>query len=178
MTSDAAELEVLRSQLAVVWRLAGVTLSGLTTEECLWVPSEDAWTVREGPNGRWVADWQEPEPDPVPPTSIAWLQWHVLWWWSTVIDRSFGDGSLRREDVVWPGASESMDAIGRLHDEWLRHLDGLAAADLSSGEMTRWPYDDGRPFAHVVAWVNIELMKNVAEMAYIRRITPFSGASR
>lgn len=32
---------------------------------------------------------------------------------------------------------------------------------------TRWPFKD-RPFADVVAWLNIELAKNAAEIGYAR----------
>ncbi|MCP4958140.1 MAG: hypothetical protein GY925_02610 [Actinomycetia bacterium] len=39
--------------------------------------------------------------------------------------------------------------------------------------MTRWPYTDDRPFYFVADWVNIELMKNVAEMCRLRRMTPY-----
>ncbi len=32
---------------------------------------------------------------------------------------------------------------------------------------TRWPYRD-RPFGDVIAWVNVELTKNAAEIGYAR----------
>lgn len=171
------EPDVLREQLSLVWRLAGEALADISDDEALWLPTSNGWTVRRSANGRWVADWSDTEPDPLPSSSIAWVQWHVLWWWSTVINRSFGDGALRREDIDWPGSQESMDAIDSLRIDWLSRLDSLGPDDLRSPERTRWPYADGRPFLHVVAWVNAELMKNVAEMAYIRRITPFYRAT-
>ena len=43
----------------------------------------------------------------------------------------------------------------------------LSATDLSSRARTRWPMAD-RPFADVVAWVNVELMKNAAEIGFAR----------
>ncbi len=169
--------EFLKAQLDLTWRFAGEALDGLTRDEELWVPSHDSWTVGAGDDGRWVPDWEEPEPSPPPATSIGWIQWHVIWWWSTVIDRSFGNGELQRQDVAWPGPSRSMEAIDHLRQEWLGHLDGLSEDDLSSGTLTRWPYSDDRPFSLVAGWVNMELMKNVSEMALIRRITPFYGQS-
>jgi hypothetical protein len=39
--------------------------------------------------------------------------------------------------------------------------------DLRSVERTRWPFR-GRPFGDVVAWVNVELTKNAAELGYAR----------
>ena len=66
-----------------------------------------------------------------------------------------------------------MEAIGRLRQEWLGCLDRLSEAELFAGRLTRRPYSDDRPFLLVIGWVNMELMKNVAEMALTRRITPF-----
>lgn len=129
-------------------------------------------TMHRDANGSWEPDWIDAEPDFVPATSIAWLQWHVMYWWATVIDRSFGSGGLKRDDVVWEGSEQAMTLIGELHDTWIAHIDGLRADELESGELTSWPYSDDRPFIEVVAWVNAELMKNVSEMAYVRRITP------
>ena len=162
---------LLQAQLRVTWALATDVLHDLTDAEALWCPSSASWTVRPDAD-RFVADWEEPEPWPAPPPSIAWLQWHVVWWWSTVIDRTFGDGRLRREDVAWPGASPAMTRIDELREAWIARLDALSDADLSSGALTRWPYVDGRPFADVAGWVNVELTKNIAEMCTLRRLNP------
>lgn len=64
---------LLKQQLRITWMLAEEVLAGLTQEEALWVPSPDSYTVRQL-QGIWVADWAEPEPNPAPPTSIAWVQ--------------------------------------------------------------------------------------------------------
>ena len=169
-------LAVSRRQIEITWGLAELGLKGLTDDEALWCPAPESWTVRPGDDGRWHADWVEPEPWPAPPTSIAWIQWHVIWWWSTVLNRSFGDGELRREHVTWPGTGDSMVAIEGLQERWLGHLAHLNESDFSSGDLTAWPYTDGRPFRLVVAWVNIELMKNVAEMCLLRRASPLFAA--
>jgi hypothetical protein len=39
--------------------------------------------------------------------------------------------------------------------------------DLRSAALTRWPFQD-RPFGDVVAWRNLELMRNAAEIGYVR----------
>ena len=175
---EGGTLGVLRKQLHVTWSFARQVLEGLTDEECLWAPSTESWTVRRDADGRWVADWSDPEPWPAPGTSLAWLQWHAIWWWSMVIDHSFHDGELRREEVFWPGAEASMRELERLHDTWAGHLDDLTDADLRHNDRTRWPYTDGRPFGQVVGWVNIELMKNAAEMSLTRRMSPHYEGGR
>ncbi|MCL1594467.1 MAG: DinB family protein [Proteobacteria bacterium] len=164
-------LDLVRAQLDLTLRFAEDALNALTAHEELWVPSIDSWTVREI-DGVWVPDWAEPEPLLPPTTSIAWIQWHAIWWWSTVINRSFGDGSLQRQDVMWPGPTRSMALLDDLREEWLGHLDHLSNEDLGSGTLTRWPYSDGRPFLFVVGWVNTELMKNLSEIALLRRMVP------
>lgn len=146
-------------------------LDGLTEAEALWLPAKESWTVRENEAGLWIPDWIEPEPPSLPPTSIAWIQRHVIWWWSTVIDRSFGEGTLERHNVTWPGSSQAMTIINDLKTAWFERLEELTDAELSSSELTKWPYPD-RPFAIVADWVSIEFMKNVAEMCLLRHSSP------
>jgi hypothetical protein len=177
MTGLPDRTELLLRQLKVTWSFAEEVLVDVTPDEALWTPSPESWTVRDI-DGRWAADWVEPEPWPLPPTSLAWVQWHVMWWWSTVLDRCTGDGELQRADVTWQGPEDSMVVMRALHDTWIAFLSSLTDDDLSSNELTRWPYTDGRPFAFVAGWVNVELMKNVAEMAMLRRSTPFFAGGR
>jgi hypothetical protein len=46
-------------------------------------------------------------------------------------------------------------------------LEQVTDDDLRSAERTRWPFQDG-PFGDVIAWVNVELTKNAAEIGYAR----------
>lgn len=173
---DGSRLAVLRQQLHVSWSLTELVLDGLTDDECHWLPSPDAWTVRRRPDGTWWADWTEPEPDPPPPATIGWLTWHVDMWWSMVHDHSFGTGGLAPDQFPWAGDAEAAVAQVRLsHERWSAALADLDEADLDSAERTRWPYRDARPFGHVVGWVTLELMKNAAEIGQLRRIHRCSG---
>ncbi len=162
---------VLIDQLRVAWSLAEIVLVDLTDHECLWTPAHTSWTVRRpSEHDPWIADWEEPEPHPPPTTSLAWQLWHTIWWWSMVTDYSFGQGALRREDITWPGAGESLPSLRRLHDDWVTRISELADRDLAGNGRTHWPYSDRRPFGHVIGWVNVELMKNVAEMRVMRQL--------
>ncbi len=85
-----------------------------------------------------------------------------------VLDHSFGAGTLARENVTWPGnANDVRVEIDRLAGEWQNVLERITADDLRSTERTRWPFRD-RPYGDVLAWVNIELTKNAAEIGYAR----------
>jgi len=70
------------------------------------------------------------------PPSVAWLTWHITYWWSMVLDHSF--------------------------EEFL------------SSERTRWPFVE-RPFHELAAWLNVELMKNAAEIGYCRFLYAVRG---
>jgi hypothetical protein len=76
--------------LEVMYRIEYFTLNrafaDLTDDEFLWEPTPATWSVRRRDecrtptpfgDGDWVVDFENPEPDPVPLTSIAWLAWHV-----------------------------------------------------------------------------------------------------
>lgn len=155
-------------QLETAWMLASYHLDGLTTEECLWRPARAGLHVHQDAAGRWLADWPEHEGYDLGPPSLAWLTWHLGFWWSMVLDHSFGEGTLSRETVAWPGTAEgARDWINRLQGEWRSRLEQLTDDDLRSEQRTRWPFQD-RPFGDVVAWANVELTKNAAEIGYAR----------
>jgi hypothetical protein len=158
----------LRRQFKTAWLLTDLHLTGLETEECLWRPAAQGMHVHRAADGTWRADWPEHERYDVGPPSIAWVTWHIGFWWSMVLDHSFGPGKLTRESVTWPGTADGVrDWLGRLHGDWLAALDELGDNDLQSTQRTRWPFRD-RPFGDVVAWVNVELTKNAAELGYAR----------
>lgn len=157
----------LEDQLNTAWKLLDLHLADLSDEECLWRPAARGPHVVHD-SGTWRAEWPETEDYATGPPSIAWLTWHIGFWWSMALDHSFGDRTLRREDVTWPGSAEATRVwLTGLHDEWVSALAGLAAEELASTERTRWPFTD-RPFHQLAGWLNLELMKNAAEVGYCR----------
>lgn len=166
VTSEARDY--LIRQFETAWSLTSYHLDGLTTEECLWRPAQKGLHVHRAPDGTWRADWPEHEGYDLGPPSIAWLTWHLGFWWSMVIDHSFDSASLSREAVTWPGSADAArEWIGGLQEKWRAMLEQLTDEDLRSTEKTRWPLQD-RPFGDVIAWANVELTKNAAEIGYAR----------
>lgn len=158
----------LLQQLETAWKLTSYHLNGLSTEECLWRPADRGLHVRQGADGKWRADWPDREDYGLGPASIAWITWHIGFWWSMALDHSFGAGKLSREDVLWPGTAEGVRAwIETLASRWRAELEQLPEEDFYSEQRARWPFRD-RPFFDVVAWVNVELTKNAAEIGYAR----------
>lgn len=143
-------------------------VDSLTTEECLWRPGRTGLHVHRGDDGTWRADWPEHERYDLGPASIAWVTWHIGFWWSMALDYSVGGSTLTREQVTWPGTADGMrEWLSGLEGQWRGVLESVSAEDLRSTERTRWPFQE-RPFGDVVAWVNLELTKNAAEIGYAR----------
>jgi hypothetical protein len=160
--------DALLRQLEIGWMLTQYHLGSLTTEECLWRPAPKGLHVVRGEDGVWRADWPDHEGYDLGPPSVAWLTWHLGMWWSMVVDHSFGTAATTRESVHWPGDAEAVRRwIEELHDRWRGAIEKLSDDELQGHERTRWPITE-RPFVDVVAWANLELMKNAAEIGYAR----------
>jgi hypothetical protein len=159
--------ETLLRQFDIAWALASYHLEGLSDEECLWRPAAVGLHVHRTAQG-WQADWPEHEGYDLGPPSIAWTTWHICFWWSMVFANIAGDESLSREGVAWPGSAERVRAqIVELQERWRAILDACDEGDLRSVQKASWPIPD-RPFADIAAWLNVELMKNAAEIGFGR----------
>lgn len=171
MTPSAGPTELrdlLIRQFDIAWQLTEYHLTGLTTEECLWRPAARGLHLRQDPAGVWHAEWPDHEGYDLGPPSLGWVTWHMLFWWSMTMDHCLGTGTLTREAVRWPGNADAVrDRLAGLCAEWLARISALDDEALGDSAQTRWPIQD-RPFADVVAWVNIELTKNAAELGYGR----------
>ena len=158
----------LSRQFDMTWKLASFHLDGLTTAQCLWRPAQRGLHVQQLADGTWRADWPDHEGYDLGPPSIAWITWHICFWWSMVLDHSFGAATLSREQVVWPGTAAAVrERIEGLRQQWRARIDSITDDVLQSTQLTRWPFQE-RPFADVLAWVNVELTKNAAEIGYAR----------
>lgn len=158
---------MILDQLAVSWSLLEYHLRDLTDEECLWRPARRGLHLRRQA-GRWIPDWPDRESYDLGPPSIGWVTWHIGFWWSMTLNHSFGDGSLRREEVGWPGSAGRVRArLHGLHAEWVDSVASLPGEDFESHRRSRWPFSS-KPFREVCLWLNLELMKNAAELGYGR----------
>jgi hypothetical protein len=158
----------LMRQFEMAWKLTSYHLDGLTTEECLWRPAAKGLHVWQTADERWLADWPEHEGYDLGPASIAWLTWHMGFWWSMIHNHTFGDGTVAREDIHWPGSADAVRHwLEQLQQQWQSAIQSMTDEDLKSSERTRWPFRN-RPFGDVIAWVNLELTKNAAEIGYAR----------
>ncbi|MFB4318865.1 DinB family protein [Actinomadura sp. 21ATH] len=170
MTTTRADL--LIRQLDIAWALFEYHLEGIDDDACLWEPSPHCWTVRPDGQGRWTADWADTEPDPVPAVTIAWVTWHIDFWWTTTLGHCFGSGAPAREEITWPGGIAAATArLRALNDEWRARLRELTDADLDSTDRTAGlPWGQGLTLGDVAAWLGVELTKNVAEIGLLHNL--------
>lgn len=165
--------ELLRWQFDLTWSLLDYHLERLDGGDPLWEPARLCWTVHRGADGAWAPDWAEVEPDPIPvpvPT-IAWVTWHIGWWWSVTIDHMRGRTPRERTDVRWPGdAVTTVEWLRGLRADWVEVLDGLTDEGLDAAATFPWRDDPAFTAGHTVAWVNTELAKNAAEVGQLRLV--------
>lgn len=167
MTTTRAALLV--HQLDLARALLEHHLQGLGDEECLWEPSPVAWSVRPDGLGGWTVDFADTEPDPVPTPTIAWLMWHIGFWWTTTAEHCFGTRAPAPEEVVWPGGAQEAAAwLRSLHEGWRERVLALTDAELDSRARSAGLFGLDETLGNVAAWVNVELVKNVAEIGSLR----------
>lgn len=163
--------ELVTWQWDLTWSLFEYHADRLEEADFLWEPAAHCWTMRRDAAGRWVPDWADTEPDPVPVPTIGWLSWHVGWWLSVAVDHLSGRTPRDRSEIVWPGPGDAAVAWLRgLRAEWSGVLGRLTEADLDRTAPFPWEHDPEHTVAHMLAWVNAELMKNVAEIGQLRLV--------
>lgn len=118
-------VELLRAELDDAYRMIRDRSDGLSDEEFWWAPVDGAWTVRESERGTWAADYEEPDPDPAPITTIGWRLVHVAECKLMYHEYAFGRARLRWPDLDSPHtAADAISALERGQE--------LVAADLRS----------------------------------------------
>lgn len=156
-------IETLTWQFRMTWSLGrDFWLPALTDDLLLWRQAPSAASMRFGTDGTWQPDWDE-DPDPVPPATAGWLTWHIQWWWTSAIASFRGEPIPERESIRWPVTADAVrTTLSELADTWHSMLEVLDDSLLERPAAFPWP--DPRPVRHLVAWVNSELMKNLAEL--------------
>lgn len=84
------------------------------------------------------------------------------------MNHSFGEQTLKSEQVMWPGDAESLKLqLNELKEEWLEAIQRLDSRELAATKKSWGPVQD-KTLSAIVGWVNMELMKNAAELGYVR----------
>jgi hypothetical protein len=72
-------------------------------------------------------------------------------------------------------AGPTIEWLRGLRKDWLAVLDRLTDADLDVTAPFPWQNNPERTVAHMVGWVNSELMKNAAEIGQLRLLRAASA---
>jgi len=115
-------------------------LEGLTDKEFFWQPVPNCWTVRQLPDSRWTVDFEQPDPEPPPFTTIGWRLVHVAACKIMYHEYAFGPARLTWDDLDLPHTAAT--AIAQLEEgqALLRaDLDALAGdTALDELRLTNW----------------------------------------
>lgn len=165
-----------RRQFELAWSLAELHLEALVEEDFLWEPASVCWTVRPDEDRVWRPDWAEVEPDPVPVPTIAWLTWHIDYWWSAATAAVSGGEHRDWSEIPWPGdGAAATSRLRTLASYWRNLLEDMTDRDLTAPATFPWDADAGRTVADTVLWVTVELTKNVAELGQLRLLRAAQG---
>ena len=187
-------LTILLDQLDAVWEMLDARLRErkpfqsevgsapptLTDEEYFWEPAPGCWSIRRRAEARtarahgrdeWVMDYDSPEPQPPPFTTIAWRLGHIALWQLMRYDYTFGERSLRIDEIAWPStAQDAVRLVETSYRQWRTALEGITTADLDMVGRSQMPYglDPHVRFVDLLAWTNTEFAHHAAEVALLR----------
>ncbi len=166
---DPPRMAPLLAQLDTSLGLALERLEGLTDDEFFWPPAPKAATVAPDKDGRL-------RPIPVPDDgrrtrTIALLIGHLGEMAELRADYTDGEHRLTREDVDWPASASG--GIAFLANGWARWRSAISAlfeSDLDIVGRCDFPggLDRQLPIIDIVWWMNRELIRHTAEIAFVR----------
>jgi hypothetical protein len=157
---DDARRVLLQRQLDIMWRFAtDFIIDQIDLELALWEPSTHVCTVHQTGDG-WSADWLDEDKGPLPDATIAWLLWHIEWWWNDTVALVSCQPGIEPSDHRWSGGTDGIVLAKKVWDEVLAEadLDGLVA----------WHLPEPQPIWFIAAWVNTEVTKNLAEINQLK----------
>jgi hypothetical protein len=132
-------VEILAAQMDEVWARFRGRLEGLEDGEFFWEPVPGCWTIHQAEDGRWWVDYETPDPEPPPFTTIGWRLVHVALCKVMYHEHAFGDGKLTWDDLSFPGTAAGAIAwLEEGHARLRAVLDTLSDAELDVPRATNW----------------------------------------
>lgn len=151
-------------------------LESLTDEQYLWEPVPGCWSIRRRADAAATAaagaddtviDYEFPEPEPPPFTTIAWRMGHIaIGIFGGRAGRHFGVGDVTYADVDWPlTAAGGLALLDHHHDAWIAGVSKLDADGLARPcGPAEGPFAE-YPMAALVLHINREALHHGAEIA-------------
>ncbi|MFB9892435.1 DinB family protein [Planobispora takensis] len=170
----------LADQLDLLWRTQlRQRLDGMTVEEYLWEPAPGCWNVRPREQadparavgaGDFTIDYESPEPDPPPVTTIAWRLGHVIVGVLGARNAAhFGGPPVDYGSFAYAGTpDEALRQLDDAYDLWIKGVRALGTEGLDRRcGPAEGPYAD-HSLAALVLHVNREVIHHGAEIALLR----------
>ncbi len=154
-------------------------LDGLTDEEYLWEPVPGCWSIRPHAEaatsmaagaGDHVADFELPEPEPPPFTTIAWRLGHVIVGVFGARNAShFGGPPIDYPTARWaPDASTALAQLDDGYERWVGGVRSLGEDGLARPVgPAEGPFAE-HPYAGLVLHINREAIHHLAEVLTLR----------
>lgn len=154
-------------------------LDGLTDDEYRWEPAPGAWSIRPRGEagtamaagaGDFVADFQLPEPEPAPITTIAWRLGHLIVGVLGMRSAShFGGPPVEYPTAEWAGtAAGALAQLDDAYQRWVRGVAGLDGAALARPCGEAEGEHGHLPMAALVLHITREVIHHGAEVALLR----------
>ena len=172
--------EQLAEQLDWHWRSQlRPRLDGLTDDEYFWEPVPGMWSIRRRGTstaaeslggGEYTLDYADPEPEPAPATTIAWLMGHLIVGVLGLRAAShFGGPAMGWETFHFAGsAEEALKQFDTTYAAWNAGVRGLSADDLARPiGPAEGPWADS-PMSDLVLHINREVLHHGAAIAQLR----------
>ena len=134
-----AIVDVLAQEMAESYGELTQRLSRLTDGEFAWEPVDGSWRVFRGDDGRWTYDYEIPDPQPAPFTTIGWRLVHVAMCKVMYQEWAFG-----ARELTWiaietpPDVRASIEMLTRGHELLADDLAALRDEDLERSVLTNW----------------------------------------
>lgn len=154
-------------------------LEGLTDGEYLWEPTPGSWnlhprgraiTSMAGGAGDWVIDFEYPEPDPAPVTTIAWRLAHIIVGVFAMRNAShFGRSPIDYYSAEYsPTADGALAQLDQEYARWVAGCEALGEERLADPVgPAEGPYADA-PYAGLLLHIHREVIHHGAEIALLR----------
>jgi hypothetical protein len=154
-------------------------LDGLTDAEYFWEPTPGCWNVRRRGEssapitagvGEFVVEFELPEPDPVPVTTIAWRLAHlVVGVFGHRNAKHFGGPEAEYPTFEYAGtARQALAQLDEGYAAWIAGVRGLGAEGLTLPcGPAEGPFADD-PMGALVLHINREVIHHGAEISLLR----------
>jgi uncharacterized damage-inducible protein DinB len=132
---------LLAAQMSEAYERVRRCCGGLSEDEFSWEPVAGCWRVFRAPSspGGWAYDYELPEPDPAPFTTIGWRLNHVALCKVMYHEYAFGSGAITWETIRTPGtAVDTMRLLEEGQAMLVEDLGDLSDEDLEREVLTNW----------------------------------------